>query len=170
MKTKLPVNFNRVIMLCAHLTCPVGSFDKQIGKSQQPRWPSCKASALRAFPASSHTMTLNSKFEFQWLPCQSFGSVGVRPSSVENSGNGPSNNQQKVRSSKDVEDGLETTSESQRLVPHVKPRHEIHRERESEGAQETPSLAIWRPKQIKWVTLGDYLRGWPRIGMPRELL
>ena len=33
-----------------------------------------------------------------------------------------------------------------------------------------PGAAIWRPKQRDRVTPGDNLRGWPRIGTPRELL
>ena len=66
-----------------------------------------------------------------------------------NSENGPSNKQQKMRSSKDG-DGLDTPSESQRPVPHVKPWPETHRERESEAAQETAAMAIWRLKQIGW--------------------
>ena len=46
------------------------------------------------------------------------------------------------------------------LVVHTGPG--THRERESEAAQDTPGVGIWRLKQRGWVTLGDSL---PRIGM-----
>ena len=107
------------------------------------------------------------------IPAQkvSFGFDGLRPSTTENSGNEPSNNQQKMKSSKDPWDGLDTPSESQWPVSHIKPWPGSHREREgSEATQETPGAVIWRLKQRGWVTLGDNLRGWPRIGMPGELL
>ena len=55
-------------------------------------------------------------------------------------------------------------------VPHVKSWPGTHRERQNEDAQETPGAAIWRLKQRRLVTPGDNLRGWPRIGMPGELL
>ena len=45
-----------------------------------------------------------------------------------------------------------------------------HRERESEAAQETPGASIWRLKQKGLVIPGDSLKGWPRLGMPGELL
>ena len=44
---------------------------------------------------------------------ESFASDGLRPSAAEKSGNGPSNNQQKMKSSKDAGNGLDTLSESQ---------------------------------------------------------
>ena len=44
---------------------------------------------------------------------KSFGSNGLRPSAKENSGNGPSNDQQKMKSSRDAGDGLDSPSKSQ---------------------------------------------------------
>ena len=49
-----------------------------------------------------------------------------------------------MRSSKDAGDGLDTPSERQRPVPHVKPWPGTHKERESEAARETPSAAASR--------------------------
>ena len=57
-----------------------------------------------------------------------------------------------------------------RSLPHIKPSPGTHRERESEAAQETPGAVTWMSKQRGWVTPGDNLTGWPRIGMPGELL
>ena len=65
---------------------------------------------------------------------------------------------------------LDTSSKRQWPVSHVKPWPETHRERESQAAQETPSTTIWRLKQRGLFIPRDNLRGWPRIGMPGELL
>ena len=72
---------------------------------------------------------------------ESFESDGLRPSAIENSGNELSNNQQKMKSPKDVGDGLDTSPESQWPLSHIKPWPGTHRERESEAAQETPGAA-----------------------------
>ena len=76
-----------------------------------------------------------------------FGSDGLRPSATDNSGNRPSNNQQKIKSSKNAGDGLDTPSESKWPVSHVSPWPGTHREKESKAAQETPGAVIWRLKQ-----------------------
>ena len=68
---------------------------------------------------------------------ESFRSNGLRPSATKISGNGPSNNQQKMRSSKGAGDGFNTPSDSQWLVPQVNPWSGPNKETESESAQET---------------------------------
>ena len=50
--------------------------------------------------------------------------------------------------------------------PHLK----LTGKEKARPAKETPGAAIWRLKQRGWVIPGDSLRGWPRIGMPGELL
>ena len=106
---------------------------------------------------------------------ESFRSNGQRPSTTENSGNRLSNNQQKMRSSTDAGDhGADTPSKSQWPVPHVNPWPGSHREskvRPQKTPQNPPlGATIWRLKQWGWVTSEDSLRGWPKIGMPGELL
>ena len=91
------------------------------------------------------------------------GSNGLRLSATENSGNGQSNNPQKMKSSKGAGDGLDTLS-------HIKSWPGTYRERESKAAQETPDTAIWRLQQSRLAIPLDSLRDWPWIRLPGELL
>ena len=77
---------------------------------------------------------------------ESFKSDGLRPSTTENSENGPRTNQQKMKSPKDAGAGFDTPFESQLSVSHVKPWSGTHRERESEAQLETTGAVIWKLK------------------------